>query len=99
MARTYKLIDSDDQDDTLIAFYVAQERDHAAHTLNLVRFETILADASITPEFRARVTQLKAETESRLNEVTAILNASEPTLPVQGRLTAAKARLKAKGLI
>lgn len=98
MPYEYQFMTQDEQDETLVAFMTAQERDHYSHTINLARFNKILETAKEGP-WKDRVAQLKADTEKRLEEVSGIIDATTPTLPPQSRLNAAKTRLKAKGAI
>ena len=70
---SYKLITPLEQMSTLVQFLAAQERDLYCHTTNLQRYNAILGDPTINGDFRARITQLKEETESRISEVNTII--------------------------
>ena len=89
----YSLLDADEQDDLVVEFMRAQQRDHHSHTINLARYNTMLAGA-LPPAFRQRIEELRAETLERLAEVGAIMSATE--LPPDARRTAALARIKTR---
>ena len=65
-----------------IEYLEAQERDHWVHQLNKARYETMLPTLS-DGVFKNRVLQLLAETNSRIEEVEAIVIATQSTLPTQ----------------
>lgn len=88
----------DDQDEILVAFMWAQERDLFLHTVNKQRFEGILADVAEGP-FRDRIAKLLADTQTRLAEVDAIIKNTLPQMPPVARTDAALARLRARGLL
>ena len=91
----YRIIDQDEQDDIIIGFFAAQERDQYTHALNLERFDRMLLTLP-EGDWRKRVQILRDQTASRLNEVETIMAATETQLPAQERINAAKLRLKAK---
>ena len=93
--RTYqfKLLSQQEQDEMLAVTLLAQERDLYAHLLNLDRFNEMLQTLP-AGEFRDRITQLRDETQSRIAEVSSIIEALEPQLPPPARLATAKARLE-----
>ena len=92
---TYKVLTQEEQDEIVVEFMKAQERDEFTHSLNLERFEQML---STMPEctWKQRIVQLKDETQVRLNEVQSILKATALQMPPADRLEKAKLRMKAK---
>lgn len=92
----YQFLTEEEQHDMLVQYAAAQERDHYLHTVNLARFETILADAALTPTFRSRVEQLRKETTDRLHEVTHLLEKTRAQFPDATKVHAAHARLIAQ---
>ncbi len=85
-------------DDTIVAFFHAQEHDHFCYMLNKTRYEAILQTGN-NGDFRQRITQLLAETNARIAEVEQILVATQAQLPSQDRIDAARARLLAAGTL
>jgi len=83
MADDYKYLVLTDQEknDIVVAFLLAQERDHFCHSINLDRYNNILKTISTDDPFYSRVQQLQKETVERLNEVTAILTTTATQLP------------------
>jgi hypothetical protein len=65
-----------------VEYLEAQERDHWIHQLNKARYEAMLVTLP-QGTFRTRVQQLLTETDSRLEEVEAIISATQATLPAQ----------------
>lgn len=94
--KLYRTLPAEDQHDILIEFYQAQERDHYCHSLNLTRYDDLLRTLPADDPFRLRIDTLRAETVSRLAEVTAILDRTSAQLPTAAEVDAALARLKAK---
>ncbi len=88
----YQLLTPDEQDDIIAGFLLAQERDLYSHTINKQRFESMLATLP-DGTWKKRVQELKDQTDSRLNEVQTIIEATKAQLPSQLRLDAAKARM------
>jgi predicted naringenin-chalcone synthase len=83
MAVSYKAFRPDRAANRIkIEYLEAQERDHWVHQLNKARYEAMLPGLAVGP-FRTRVQQLLAETDSRLEEVEAIILATHATLPAQ----------------
>ena len=92
---TYELLTQDDQDEVLASFLMAQERDSFCHQLNLARFNSML---SVLPEgkYKQHILQMRDDTQGRLAEVNAIIDATLPQLPTKARLQAAMQRVKEK---
>ena len=91
----YEVLSQEDQDDIIVAFMLAQERDEFCHSINLERFDKILQDLPEGP-WRDRITQLRDETKQRLIEVRSIIEATKGQLPPTPRLQAAISRIRAK---
>ena len=94
----YLLLSDDEQDEILAGFLLAQERDKFSHTVNQERYDALLTSLSPGP-FLQRIQRLREETNSRLEEVNAIIANTIRQLPTPARLDAAIARLRAKGSI
>lgn len=92
----YQFYTEDEHDESLVSWFAGLERDHAHHTRDLARWEAILADATITPVLRRRMTELQRQTSERLHEVTHLIEKTTPQLPPAPRLAAAYARLLAR---
>ena len=96
MARTYQALSVEDQEEILVNYLLAQERDHYCHTVNCERFQEMLKTMAADDPFRPRIEQLCAETISRLAEVDAILVQTDPQVKavnipvVQARIAAKK---------
>jgi hypothetical protein len=88
----YSILSQDEQDDIVVDFMHAQERDKFCHELNLDRYDTILKAAEDGP-WKKRVEDLRKETISRLAEVNSIIGATRKQLPPDARINAAKSRL------
>lgn len=95
MPYTYKCLSQEEQDEILVTFLKAQEMDLYCHQINLERYDAMLK-ALPDGEFRSRIQQLRDETESRIAEVTSILEATVAQLPPPDRLQAAVARVTQK---
>jgi hypothetical protein len=91
----YMVLTQDDQDEIMQQFLEAQERDLFCFRVNLERYDNIIK-SSVSAAFGKRITQLRAETLSRIEEVEAIISASDAQIPPAERLSAAKARVAAK---
>lgn len=94
----FKLLSQDKQDDSIVAFYLAQEADLHSHQVNKARFEAMLA-GELAADFREKLNTLLRDTNSRIAEVSAIIAATESQLPPQGRCEAAVKRLQANGAV
>ena len=94
----YMLLNSDEQDDTLVLFMASQERDQFTHTINKARYEAMLLTLSPGP-FRDRIQTLLDETNQRLAEVKAIIAATVPQMPSAPKIATSLTRLKAKGML
>lgn len=92
----YLVLDTDEQDDMIVAFMLGQENDKHSHDLNLARYEKMI---ETLPEgtWKDRVTHLRDETAERIAQVDSIIEATVTLgqMPPVGRITNAKARLKA----
>lgn len=93
----YLLLSEEEQDDIMATFLMSQERDHFCHQINLDRYDKMLQDLD-EGDWKKRVTQLRKETVSRLDEVNSIIKATREALPKKERLEAAKLRVKAAEL-
>ena len=87
------VLNEEEQDDIIVSFMQAQERDKFCHELNLSRYEAMLT-TELRDDFRNKITQLKDETLSRLEEVDAIIAATRAQIPNSSRINAAKTRLR-----
>ena len=96
MAYEYRHLSLDERDEMLVATMQAQERDLFMHTVNLERFEAIIAAAGTASPFTERIAGEIPVLRSRIVEVTAIIAALEPQMPPQARAAAAASRLKAR---
>ena len=94
MAYEYKYLSLDERDDMLVATMQAQERDLFMHTINLERFEAIIA-AEASP-FTTRIAEEIPILKSRIAEVSVIIAALEPQMPPKARADMSAARLKAR---
>lgn len=96
MAIKYKAFtDPAEKAKLLVEFLENQERDHHIHLLNKARYEKILL-GQISDEWRARISSLLAETESRIEEVESIIVATEGQLPPPEEITAAMETIRAE---
>ncbi len=91
----YQVLSQDEQDDIIISFMLAQERDKYCHELSLQRYATMLKTLG-AGEWHDRISKLQAETVSRLAEVNSIIDATRAQMPPLDRIAVAKARLVAK---
>lgn len=89
----YQVFSQDEQDDIIVSFMRAQERDKFCHELNIERYTKIL-QAAPSGEWHNRVSKLKAETEQRLAETNSIIEATSGQMPPPERVAQAKLRLK-----
>ena len=90
----YDLISQEEQDNMLVQTLRSQQMDHYVHSLNAARYRSIIASAADGP-WKGRITEMLAETESRIGEVESIVAALLPQMPPEGRKVAAVARIKA----
>lgn len=91
----YEVLTQEEQDEIMVGFLLSQERDEFCHSLNLERYEKMLADIPEGP-WRKRIIKLRDETVGRLAEVRSILEATRAQLPPRGRIEGALARIKAR---
>ena len=91
----FKVLTEEEQDEIIVEFLEAQERDLFSHTINLDRFERMLRKLPNGP-WRERIEELKRQTQERLMEVASIIEATLPQLPPPERIRAAKQRLLAR---
>lgn len=82
---TFNILTQDEQDNIVVDFHAAQERDLFTHTINLARYQSMLGTLPDTP-FKNRIQQLHDETVSRLEEVNAIIVATKPQLPTPTKI-------------
>lgn len=93
---TYLVLTTEEQEEILVQFLHAQERDHFCHAINQQRYDAMLKqDLSGIPAFHERVKTLKAETDARLAEVEAIMSETVSQIR-QIDVAAVKARLDQK---
>jgi hypothetical protein len=91
----YKILSQDEQDEIIVSFMQAQERDEFTHKINLERFDRMLENLP-EGEWRSRVAKLRTDTAQRLEEVRSIIAATEPQLPPDERVQKAKTRLDSR---
>lgn len=91
----FTLLSQDEQDDLVMSFMLAQERDQFAHELNQARYDAMLATIP-DGAWKQRIKELRDQTAARLEEVNSIVEATKPQLPPQARRGAAMRRLKEK---
>lgn len=91
----YTVLNQDEQDEIIVSFMLAQERDKFCHELNLQRYNTILKNTK-EDEWKNKIGQIHADTTKRLVEVDSIIEATKPQMPPAARIEAAKQRLKTK---
>lgn len=89
----YLTLTEDEQHEMLVQTLAAQERDHWMHSINAERFAAILADPTLTPQFRKRIGDLHSQTRDRIHEVTQIIEKLRPQLPPEEKIRAVHARL------
>lgn len=89
----FRTVQATEVDEMLVNTYRANEMDLASHEANKERFETMLQTLP-QGKFRDRITQLLAETNDRITEVTAILEATEPQLPQQAEVETIVTKIK-----
>ena len=93
--RRYMLLGDQEQHDAMVQTYLANERDHYLHTKNLERF-TLMLDRLPPGPFRERIQKLQEDTIARLEEVSAILDATIQQLPEPATLNASLLRVQAR---
>ena len=89
MAVKYKAyLNQDDRDRSWVEHLESQERDHYWHQRNATRYRALLTMLDDGP-FKTRIEKLLAETNDRLYEVDAIINAmqAEPEAPSDSRIS------------
>lgn len=91
----YTVLSQEEQDDTIVNFYLAQERDLHALVTSIERYERML-QALPAGKWRDRIQALLEESLERKSEVESIIAATVSQLPPPDRLEAAKQRLQAK---
>jgi hypothetical protein len=96
----YQVLTQDEQDEIVVQFLHAQERDHFCHTINQQRYAEMLKTLTKGDPFAARIQGLHDETVSRLTEVSAIIDQTVPQLPADpAMLSAAIDRVRTKAAI
>jgi len=93
--KKYLLLEEDEKHEHLANFLLAQERDHYLHTINKERYEKMLEHLP-QGDFRNRIHKLHSETCSRIEEVTAIIEATMKDVPTEDTLKSALARAQLK---
>ena len=94
----YKIMTQDEQDDIQVEFLASQERDLFCHMTSLTRYDAMLAELP-TGAFKTRIQQLRADTQSRILEVSSIIAAHEAQMPTAERITASSARISEKNAL
>ena len=89
----YETINTDEQDDIIVGFLRAQEKDEYCHATNLARFNNMLVGLP-AGRFKDRITELRDDTQSRLNEVQAIIASTLSQLPDATRIAASLVRIR-----
>ena len=95
MSYTFKALSQDEQDDIVVAYFTGLERDKFSHEINLNRFDAMLPNLP-DGDFKKRISELRADTASRLVEVDALIAATEAQIPPADRLTASQQRISSK---
>lgn len=95
MSNGYQLLTQEEQDDIIVGYMLAQEKDAYCHSINLERYNDMLL-ALPAGKFKERIEELRNDTQLRLTEVQAIVNATKPQMPPKARQDAALQRIKAK---
>lgn len=88
----FQVLSQDEQDDIMTNFLLAQERDLFCHQTSLARYDAMLVSLPDGP-FKTRIQGLRTDTQSRIDEVNAIIAASQNQIPPSERLQAAMSRL------
>jgi Tfp pilus assembly protein PilO len=91
----YKTLKQDEMQEVIVSFYKGQETDLYVHNINKERYEEMLKTLPEGP-FKTRVEKLLAETNERIEEVSAILAATEKQLPAQNEIDTVLASLELK---
>jgi hypothetical protein len=91
----YTILSQDEQDEIIVAYLMAQERDAFCHNLNLERFERMIPSVAEGP-WKERITHLRDETKQRLSEVQSLIEATRGQLPPADRINKARARIAAR---
>lgn len=88
----YTVLDANEQDDIVVSFMLAQEKDKYCHEINLARYDSMLV---VLPDgdWKKRVSGLRSDTVQRLTEVNSIIEATKAQMPSTDRIEAAKLRL------
>ena len=89
----YQVLTQEDQDEIIVDYMKATERDLHCHLINVERYDVILAGAT-GAEHRSDIEGRRTEALSRIEEVQAISNATVAQLPTRARIDLALARIK-----
>lgn len=92
----FLVLTQDEQDEILVDYLRAQERDLFTHGINVERFEAILTTQIADADWEAKLIGLRDEGMSRIREVQGIIDATVPQLPSQARIDVALAAIKAR---
>jgi ferritin-like metal-binding protein YciE len=93
----YKVLKQEEMDNIVVEFHGAQERDHFTHNLNKARYEEMLPTLD-EGAFKSRIQELLNETNGRIEEVEAIMTATESQLPSKDKIDAIVAEKAAANL-
>ena len=91
----YQVLTQDDQDEIIVDYMKATERDLHCHLINVERYDVILA-GTMGADHRANIEGRLEETRSRIEEVQAIFDATVSQMPDRTRIDAALVRIKAR---
>jgi DNA-directed RNA polymerase subunit F len=91
----YQVLTQDEQDDIVVEFMKAQERDLFCHQINAERYEKMLRTLP-AGDWKTRVEKLHKDTKARMAEVSSIIEGTKPQMPLATRLAAATKRLSSK---
>jgi hypothetical protein len=94
--RNFKLLKQEEQDEMLAETLLAQERDLYMHEINKERFLGIINSLPAENSFRQKLEREIPVIDSRIEEVSSIIDALEPQLPDNQRLTDAMTRIEAR---
>lgn len=91
----YTVLKQDQIDDMIVNTVKAQEQSLASYQLNIDRYEAMLLQEDLDPEFRTRIEELLVSERREFNRTNAILAATKLQLPTQAKVEASIARLEA----
>jgi hypothetical protein len=106
--RTYRLLQTAEQDDIVIQFHAAHERDHFCHQINIDRYTAMLQELPpVDPDlaqqpihesdaFEVRIAKLLVTEQRAIANAELVLKHTEAQLPDDAAMAAAVARIAAK---